>query len=145
MNIHNMIMNIVEQALNGDYQYGKNDCNIVALRIVDLFAGTNWASIAKYKTLKGGMRQLSKLGFDSTQDIIKQHCDEVSIAIDGDIWLDNDNPLIMGIFISGRLLGVNESHNGFELINKPTDGAFYRTRRVSRWENQVGWGSSPQF
>lgn len=133
MNIHNEIMKIVEQALNDDYQYGKNDCNIVALRIVDLFSGTNWGSIAKYKTLKGGIRQLNKLGFDSTQDIIKQHCDEVSIAIDGDIWLDNDNPLIMGVIVSGRLLGVNESHDAFELINKPTDGAFYRTRRVT-WE-----------
>ncbi|EMX0834921.1 ornithine carbamoyltransferase, partial [Raoultella ornithinolytica] len=51
---------------------------------------------------------------------------EVEIPIDGDIWLDDDNPLIMGIVVSGRLMGVNESHDAFELHNKKKNGKYYR-------------------
>lgn len=124
--IHNEIMAIIEEAMKEKYQYGKNDCNIVALRIVDLLCGTDWSKIAKYKSIKTGLKQLNSLGFDSTQDIIIKECMEVEIPIDGDIWLDDDNPLIMGIVVSGRLLGVNETHDAFELHNKKKNGKYYR-------------------
>ena len=124
--IHNEIMKIIERALYEPYQYGENDCNIVALRIVDLLCSTEWSQIAKYSTLKEGIKQLNDLGFDSTQDIINKECREVEIPIDGDIWLDDDNPLIMGIVVSGRLMGVNESHDAFELHNKKKNGKYYR-------------------
>ncbi|HHT0329157.1 ornithine carbamoyltransferase [Raoultella planticola] len=124
--IHNEIMAIIEVAMKEEYQYGKNDCNIVALRIVDLLCGTDWSKIAKYKSLKSGLKQLNDLGFDSTQDIIIKECKEVEIPIDGDIWLDDDNPLLMGIVVSGRLLGVIEDHTRFELQNKKRNGKYYR-------------------
>lgn len=128
--IHNKLMDIIIESMEQEYKLGTNDCNIVALRIVDLFAGTDWSKVAKYKTIKAGLKQLNKLGFDSTQDIIKQYCDEVTIPIDGDIWLDEENPLIMAVVASGRLLGVNDNHDGFVLINKHQHGKYYRTRKV---------------
>ncbi|EJW4411562.1 ornithine carbamoyltransferase [Escherichia coli] len=127
VNLHNQIMKHIEDALANEYKYGTNDCNIVALRIVDTIKGTTWASIASYDSLLTGVKQLNDLGFDSTQDIIKQECIQVEIPIDGDIWLDPDNPLIMGIVVSGRLLGVNEEHTGFKLINKKKKGTYYRS------------------
>lgn len=127
MNLHNEIIKIIENALADEYQYGTNDCNIVALRIIDLIKSTEWSSIASYKTLREGIKQLNDLGFDSTQDIVIQECKQVSIPIDGDIWLDPDNPLVMGIVVSGRLLGVNEVHTSFKLINKKNNGTYYRS------------------
>ena len=127
MNLHNEIIKIIEDALSSEYQYGTNDCNIVALRIIDLIKSTEWSSIASYKTLRGGIKQLNDLGFDSTQDIVIQECKQVTIPIDGDIWLDPDNPLVMGIVVSGRLLGVNEDHTSFKLINKKNNGTYYRS------------------
>ncbi|MBC4257795.1 ornithine carbamoyltransferase [Klebsiella pneumoniae] len=132
---HNEIMSIIEKAMKEEYQYGKNDCNIVALRIVDLLCGTEWSKIANYKSLKTGLEQLNNLGFDSTQDIIIKECKEVEIPIDGDIWLDDHNPLIMGVVVSGRLLGVNESHDAFELHNKKKNGKYYRG--IKKWDQVV--------
>ncbi|HHA1271506.1 TPA: ornithine carbamoyltransferase [Enterobacter mori] len=127
MNLHNEIIKIIEDALADEYQYGTNDCNIVSLRIIDLIKGTDWSTIASYTTLKEGIKQLNDLGFDSTQDIVIQECKQVTIPIDGDIWLDPDNPLIMAVVVSGRLLGVNEDHTGFKLINKKQNGTYYRS------------------
>lgn len=129
--MNNGIIKIVQDALDNEYKFGVNDCNIIVLRVIDLIANTEWSKIAEYKNVKAGIKQLNTLGFNSTQDIVTQHCDEVSIVIDGDIWLDPENPLLMGVMVSGRLLGVNEEHNGFVLINKPKDGKFYRTRKVN--------------
>lgn len=124
--IHNEIMAIIEDALNNPYEYGKNDCNIVALRIVDLLCGTNWSTVAKYSTLKEGIKQLQELGFNSAQDIIIKECKEVHYPIDGDIWLDNDNPLQMGIIVSNRLICINEDHSEFKLDTKKKNGKYYR-------------------
>lgn len=126
---HNEIIKIVQDALEQPHKVGSNDCNIIVMRIIDLFAGTEWSTIMQYKTIKDGIKQLNNLGFNSTQDIVLQHCDEVSVTIDGDIWLDEDNPLIMGVVVSGRLLGINEGHDTFELIKKPK-GKYYRTRKI---------------
>ncbi|WP_447743315.1 DUF6950 family protein [Enterobacter asburiae] len=129
MNLHNEIIKIIEDALAEKYQYGTNDCNIVALRIIDLIKGTNWSTIASYTTLKEGIKQLNDLGFDSTQDIVIKECIEVQVPIDGDIWLDPDNPLIMAIVVSGRLLGVDLEHTEFRLIQKKQNGKYYRSNK----------------
>lgn len=118
-NLHNEIMKHIEDALANPYSFGTNDCNIVALRVVDTIKGTNWSEVA----------QLHELGFNSTQDIIIQECKQVEIPIDGDIWLDPDNPLLMAVVVSGRLLGVNDEHNAFVLINKKKNGTYYRSNK----------------
>ncbi|WP_123345245.1 MULTISPECIES: DUF6950 family protein [unclassified Enterobacter] len=126
---HNDIIKIIETALGKPHEVGTNDCNIIVMRIIDLIAGTKWSTTLNYKTIRSGIKQLNELGFNSTQDIVHQYCDEVSVTIDGDIWLDDDNPLIMGVVVSGRVLGVNEEHDTFVLINKPK-GKYYRTRKI---------------
>ncbi|EFD1058381.1 ornithine carbamoyltransferase [Escherichia coli] len=127
MNLHNRIIKHIEDALATDYAFGTNDCNIVALRIVDEIKGTNWSQLASYTSLKEGVAQLKAAGFESTQDIIRQECQEVKIPIDGDIWLDPENPLIIGVVVSGRMLGINDDHSAFELIYKKKTGKFYRS------------------
>ncbi|HBA7311513.1 TPA: ornithine carbamoyltransferase, partial [Escherichia coli] len=55
--------------------------------------------------------------------------DEVEFIIDGDIWLDEENPLLMGVVFSDRLLGVDEDHTKFNLIPFK-DGKYYRVRKA---------------
>ena len=128
-NLHNEIMKHIEDALANPQSFGTNDCNIVALRVVDTIKGTNWSEVAQYSSLKEGVAQLHELGFNSTQDIIIQECTQVEIPIDGDIWLDPDNPLLMAVVVSGRLLGVNDDHDAFVLINKKQNGTYYRSNK----------------
>ncbi|EIU0557064.1 ornithine carbamoyltransferase, partial [Escherichia coli] len=56
------------------------------------------------------------------------YADEVEFIIDGDIWLDEENPLLMGVVFSDRLLGVDEDHTKFNLIPYK-DGKYYRVRK----------------
>lgn len=126
---HNALVAICQEALDTEYAYGKNDCNIVVLKVVDLLAGTEWVKQCKYKTLRGGFRQHKKLGTESTFDLIKDNLEKVSVLIDGDIFISNDDIHSMGIVISGRLLGVNTEHTEFKLVPIREDGTYYRVRK----------------
>lgn len=130
------VFDILNDALNTSYELGTNDCNIVVLKVVDLRAGTTWANIAQYYTILNGYKQLKKLGYECTGDIVRELSDEVDLPIDGDIWIDNENPLIMGVIFSNRMLGVNTEHNKFQLIPIRNDGVFYRVRKHNN-----GWNS----
>lgn len=127
----NELYEIINNALNTKYGYGTNDCNLVALKVLDLRAGTEWSHTAMYDSVKNGLKQLHELGFSSTADIIKQYSDEVKHVIDGDIWIDKNNPLVMGVIFSGRMLGVDEEHSKFKLIDiaRLEDGNYYRIRK----------------
>jgi len=100
----------------------------VPIRIIDLFAGT-LLSIREYTSIKEGIAGLNKEGWNHTGEIVEAYCDEVTHVIDGDIWLDPDNPLIMAVVVSGRVLGVNDEHNGFVLQPIPKKGKYYRVRK----------------
>lgn len=130
------VFDILNDALNTSYELGTNDCNIVVLKVVDLRAGTTWANIAQYDTILNGYKQLKTLGYECTGDIVRELSDEVDLPIDGDIWIDNENPLIMGVIFSNRMLGVNTEHNKFQLIPIRNDGVFYRVRKHNN-----GWNS----
>lgn len=130
------LFDILNDALNTPYELGNNDCNIVVLQVVDLRAGTKWANIAQYDTILNGYKQLKILGFESTGDIVREFSDEVELPIDGDIWIDDENPLIMGVIFSNRMLGVNTEHNKFQLNPIRDDGVFYRVRKYNN-----GWNS----
>lgn len=125
----NEIVRICQEALDNVYEYGSNDCNIVALRIVDSISGSDWEKECTYTTFIGGMRVLKKLGFESTADIIRECSDEVQVAIDGDIWVDPSDNHALAIVISDRLLGVDSEHTKFKLIPKRKEGTYYRIRK----------------
>lgn len=125
----NQLYDICSNALTSDYKYGQNDCNILALKVLDLKAGTDWSEISQYDSVLAGYKQLKELGFNSTQDIILKYADVADYPIDGDIWMDKENPLIMAVVFSGRLLGVNEDHTKFKLIPLHENGAYYRIRK----------------
>ncbi|MGM1179156.1 DUF6950 family protein, partial [Serratia marcescens] len=68
-----------------------------------------------------------KLGVSSTFELIEQYIEPVEFPIPGDIWVDED-VAVMSVYISNRILVVDEQHTHFEL-DFPTDGKFYRVRR----------------
>ncbi|MGG2375391.1 ornithine carbamoyltransferase [Salmonella enterica] len=125
----NELYEICENSLNKEYRFGSNDCNILCLRVLDLKHGTDWAEVANYNSVIDGVRQLNELGFKSTQEIIKQYADETKHPIDGDIWLDTENPLLMAVVFSNRLIGVNVEHTQFKLIPLKDHGKYYRIRK----------------
>ncbi|WP_445663087.1 DUF6950 family protein [Enterobacter soli] len=128
--MQNEIMKVIQYALDNPYKYGDNDCNLIVLKMIDLFAGTI-LSEREYTSIKEGIAGLNKDGWNHTGEIVQAYCNEVQHTIDGDIWLDPDNPLIMAVVVAGRILGVNEEHNGFVLLPKPNTGKFYRVRKQS--------------
>ncbi|WP_354690955.1 ornithine carbamoyltransferase [Phytobacter sp. RSE-02] len=129
MNLHNQLMDIIQYAIDNPHKLCDNDCNMTVLKVIDLFAGTTFSD-RKYKTIKAGIKGLNTDGWDHTGQIVQTYCDEVTHTIDGDIWLDSDNPLTMGVVVSGRLLGIDDKHEHFQLIQKPTDGKYYRVRKT---------------
>lgn len=126
--MHNELMKIIQYAIENPYKFGDNDCNIIVLRIIDLFAGTALA-VREYSSIKEGIAGLIKEGWNHTGEIVEAYCNEVIHIIDGDIWLDPENPLIMAVVVSGRVLGVDQDHHGFELHPKPTKGKYFRVRK----------------
>ncbi|HDZ1153622.1 TPA: ornithine carbamoyltransferase [Klebsiella pneumoniae] len=125
----NNIYKIAEDVLSKPFIQGENDCNILALRVLDEVAGTEWVKVAKYKTLKAGYKQLKSLGYTYTIDIIKEYADEVTHAIDGDIWVDNEDNHTLALVMSDRLVRVNSEHDGFTLSHKNNKGTYYRIRK----------------
>jgi hypothetical protein len=127
--MQNQIIKIIQDAIDNPYEFGTNDCNLIVLRMIDLINGTTTLAVREYTTVKEGIAGLNKEGWNHTGEIVEAYCDEVQHTIDGDIWLDPDNPLIMALVASGRVLGVNQDHTGFELQYKPTKGKYYRVRK----------------
>lgn len=126
---HNAIYAICENALNNPYEYGNNDCNTLALSILDEIAGTEWVKECTYTTYKGGLKRLIELEYDSTGDIIKQYAEPVTVAIDGDIWIDPDNGNMLSVVMSNRMLTVNNEHTKFNL-SPMEKGTYYRIRKL---------------
>ncbi|HAV1973405.1 TPA: ornithine carbamoyltransferase [Enterobacter hormaechei subsp. steigerwaltii] len=126
---HNKIVAICQDAIDSPFKQGSNDCNIIALRVVDVLTGSDWESKCKYKTLKGGLKQLKDLGVEYTIDLILSVLEEVTVPIDGDLWVDPANKHNICIVISGRLLGVTDDHANFALVPKRKDGTYYRIRK----------------
>lgn len=128
MRDNNKLIKICEDSLSNPYQYGVNDCNIVCLRVVDYYTGSNWSQIAKYKTFRTGIKQLKELGFESTSDIVKSVSEQVEFPIDGDIWIDPTNSNQMGVVMSGYMVGIDSEHVNIKLVELP-EGDFYRIKR----------------
>ncbi|RYM52550.1 DUF6950 family protein [Serratia proteamaculans] len=127
-NVTNKIVDICSDALAKDYVLGTNDCNILALKILDLLAGTDYVSTCTYDTLRKGKNQLKKLGVEYTSQLILPHTEQTEYPIPGDIWIDDEDPLQMSVYVSNRILVVDEGHNKFKL-DMPRNGKFYRIKR----------------
>ncbi|MFA4102737.1 ornithine carbamoyltransferase [Serratia nevei] len=124
----NKIVDICQDALQQPYQLGKNDCNILVLKVIDLMCSTEYVKMCKYDTLRKGRNILKKLGVESTFELIEKYLEEVEFPIPGDIWIDEYDSTVMSVYVSNRILVVDEQHTHFEL-DFPTDGKFYRVRR----------------
>lgn len=135
-NSHNEIMNIIQYAIDNPYKFGDNDCNIIVLRLIDLINGTTQLSNRQYTSVKEGIAGLNAEGWNHTGEIVEAYCIEVKFTIDGDIWLDPENPLIMAVVVSGRILAVNDDHNGFVLQPKPHQGRYFRVRKLKNGEER---------
>lgn len=125
--MQNKIMEILNFALDNPYEYGTNDCNLMALRIIDAYIGTEFSNV-EYSTIKEGLTKYKELGWQCPAEIVKEYCYPVEHTIDGDIWIDPENPLIMAVVAAGRVLGIDDQHSNFELHSKPKNGTYYRVR-----------------
>lgn len=94
------IIKITEEAINTPYEIGKNDCNIIVLKLLDKVCGTEYEKLAvgQYTSITAGKKLFKENGFKNLEDIIKRHCDEVETPIYGDIWIDGLNA---SIFLHG--------------------------------------------
>ena len=122
------VVDICMDALNTPYQLGTNDCNILVLKVLDLLAGTAYVPICTYDTLRKGKNQLKRLGVESTFELIQPYIESTEFPIPGDIWVDDEDPFIMSVYVSNRILTVDEQHTKFEL-DFPRNGKFYRIKR----------------
>lgn len=127
MNQYNKIFDVCEHAILSPYVLGVNDCNVIALKVLDIVACTEYTKLCTYDTLRKGKNILKKLGVSSTLEIIKLYADEVQYPIPGDIWVDADDEFCLSVYISGRILVVDKEHSRFEL-ELPMNGKYYRIR-----------------
>lgn len=133
------LINILNEALDNPYEIGKNDCNLIVLKWIDLFCGTDYMSTANlgYDNVKDGLKLFQSIGFAGIEELIKQHADvvEVTAPILGDIWVASTG-LNVTVFQHNAHIAVLEDHTGF-YMNKEAiteDGKFYRLRKVTKWE-----------
>lgn len=66
--MHNELMKIIQYSIDNPYKYGDNDCNLIVLRIIDLFTGSTLAN-RNYTSVKEGIAGLKKEGWDHTGQI----------------------------------------------------------------------------
>ncbi|MGC1010321.1 DUF6950 family protein [Pantoea agglomerans] len=139
------IIKITEEAINTPYEIGKNDCNIIVLKLLDIVCGTEYQNLAvgQYTSITAGKKLFKVNGFKNLEDIIKRHCDEVDTAIYGDIWIDGLNA---SIFLHGSYIEVDHELHKFKSVQVPSEltGKIYRINKdkeINTWADQVQQGS----
>lgn len=132
------LINILNEALDNPYEIGRNDCNLIVLKWIDLFCGTDYMSTANlgYDNVKDGLKLFQSIGFSGIEELIQQHADvvEVTVPILGDIWISSTG-LNTTVFQHNAWICVNADHTGF-YMNKAAiteNGKYYRLRKVTTW------------
>lgn len=121
---------IVLNTIDTPYAYGTNDCNILVIKVIDLFCGTQYLDIAygKYDTIRKGINLLKRNGFMSIEELVLKHADEVTTPIFGDIWIDGLNTSL--ILHNHTWIALDHENLEFK-VERFTEqkGKFYRIRK----------------
>lgn len=64
------------------FEFGRNDCALFAAGAIEAITGNNPLSfvIGRYKTFRGGMRQLRKVGYQDHVDFFVQNYVEIPLS-----------------------------------------------------------------
>lgn len=130
---HGRITQYLSQLLEQEFEFGVNDCHIMAFTVVDLILGTSYRDelAGKYKTSKAGFRLLAKKGtFKNIKDLCEKIGETVLIPMEGDILLDPDG-LHCSIYWMGKYLVLNEETKKYQMKKYSTDCEYliYRIRK----------------
>ncbi|CNH80713.1 Uncharacterised protein [Yersinia pekkanenii] len=131
---HGRITQYLSQLLEQEFEFGVNDCHIMAFTVVDLILGnTNYRDelVGKYKTAKAGFRLLAKKGtFKNIVHLCQELCDEVDHPMEGDILVDVDG-FHCSIYWMGKYLVLNQEKNKYQITKYSTDCEYkiYRIRK----------------
>ncbi|CQI92542.1 Uncharacterised protein [Yersinia rohdei] len=128
---HGRITSYLSQIMEEQFEFGKNDCHIMAFSVVDLILDTEYRLelIGKYKTSKAGFKHLAKTGtFKNITHLCQVLADQVEIPRDGDILLDGQH---CSIYWMGKYLVLNEETNKYQIERYSHDDStclIYRIR-----------------
>lgn len=135
------IIKITEEAISTPYQIGKNDCNIIVLKLLDSVCGTEYQNLAidQYTSITAGKKLFKANGFKNLEDIVSRHCVLVDTPIYGDIYIDGLNA---SIFLHGSYIEVDHELHKFKSVQVPAEltGKIYRItndKEITTWADQV--------
>ncbi|UGB02228.1 hypothetical protein LRS40_21695 [Leclercia sp. G3L] len=121
------IHNIAQECISTEFLLGKNDCNILVLKVIDQVCGTAYTDLAmgKYKTIKAGQKLFTKHELGSLEQICKKHGVQVDQPVFGDIMV---NGIHGSVVLDGKYIALNADSTGFNLAVLPWlhDWTFYR-------------------
>lgn len=129
---HGRITAYLSQLLEQQFEFGKNDCHIMAFSVVDIILETEYAKelIGKYKTPKAGFKYLAKKGtFRNITNLCQVLADQVETPRDGDILLDPDGEHC-SIYWMGKYLVLNEENNKYQIDRYSLDNSTYLIYRI---------------
>jgi hypothetical protein len=118
----NKLIKYVEANKNKKVEIGLNDCNVIALEVIDLLLQTNYSVIkGQYKSYKKGLRLANELfGFTYISDLL----DSIASPIDnqliqvGDILVKNtDSYSCCYICIGKQFFVSNTDSKQTEIVN----------------------------
>ena len=120
------IVELTHEAVNTPYELGKNDCNILVLKAVDIMCSTEYAqeAIGKYDSVSGGLKLLKDYGFDSLEDLVSKHGTLTEYPIIGDILIDGLNA---SVCLHDSYVEMNHETNSFTIGRLVREkGKYYR-------------------
>ncbi|MEG3135669.1 hypothetical protein SC206_19100 [Rouxiella sp. T17] len=126
---HGKITAYVSQLMEQDFEYGVNDCHLLAIGVLDIIADTNHLATykGKYSTAKEGLKYAKTTDYPMLEDLCKAYGDTVDVPSEGDIIINSSNSTI---FWLGKIVVLNELNKKYQLEKyDPTDGMkYYRIR-----------------
>lgn len=112
----------IDGAFRRPFAYGEFDCTLFAAGAVEAMTGVNLYAdfLGRYRTLRGGLLQLKKLGFDNQVDYVASLFTEVhpSMAQVGDIAIiDTDIGHGLGMVQGSRIYVTRPGALGLGLVD----------------------------
>ncbi len=119
---YSRLSSYIDGAFRKPFAYGEFDCTLFAAGAVEAMTGVNLYAdfLGRYRTLRGGLRQLKKLGFGNQVDYVASLFTEVhpAMAQVGDIAVvDTDTGPGLGIVQGARIYVTQPDTLGLGLVD----------------------------
>lgn len=122
------LIRIAENAIEQEYELGKNDCNLMVLEWIDTLCGTDYMSVGlgKYSTIQEGIELFKSIGFSGLEELVQNHGTVTEFPIIGDVLIDHINASVV---LNGTYVSLNHDSMKFEiqrLENAKANTKYYR-------------------